>query len=85
MRIIGCARRRWRQVIFSKCAIAFYRLPSTRYRFDWRVTANSRLDRKAPFALLRRFAYLKEVANAAPEEEFSNRIRHELERRRHER
>jgi hypothetical protein len=87
-------RPRWYHVIFSNCTTTFYRLPSTRYRLDWRVIANGRLDRALykdgridctlPFAQLRRFAYLNEVANTAPEEGFSDHIRRELERRRHE-
>src|SRR5262249_30831880 len=36
---------RWYHVIFTNCTTAFYRLPSPRYRFDWRVIANGRLDR----------------------------------------
>jgi len=86
---------RWYHVIFTNCTTAFYRLPSTRYRFDWRVIANGRLDRALykdgridrtlPFAELRRLAYLNDVANAAPEEGFGDHIRRELERRRDER
>ena len=88
-------RPRWYHVVFTNCTTAFYRLPSTRYRFDWRVIANGRLDRALykdgrldrtlPFAELRRCAYLNDVANAAPEEGFGDHIRRELERRRHER
>ena len=88
-------RPRWYHVIFTNCATAFYRLPSTRYRLDWRVIANGRLpwalykdgrlDRTLPFAELRQLAYLNDVANAAPEEGFGDHIRHELEKRRHER
>jgi hypothetical protein len=88
-------RPRWYHVVFTNCTTAFYRLPSTRYRFDWRVIANGRLDRALykdgrldrtlPFAELRRFAYINDVANAAPEEGFGDYIRRELERRRHER
>ena len=86
---------RWYHVMCSNCATAFYRLPSVPYRFDWRVIANGRLDRvlyKAgrldrtlPFAELRRFAYLNDIANSAPEDGFGDYIRLELERRRHER
>src|SRR5262245_38639102 len=88
-------RPRWYHVIFTNCTTAFYRLPSTRYRLDWRVIANGRLDsalykdgrldRTLPFAELRQLAYLNDVANAAPEEGFGDYIRHELEKRRHER
>jgi hypothetical protein len=86
---------RWYHVIFANCATSFYRLPSTRNRLDWRVIANGRLDpalyedgrldRTVPFAELRHFAYLNDVANAAPEDGFGDRIRRELERRRHDR
>jgi hypothetical protein len=86
---------RWYHVLFSNCTTAFYQLPSRHFRFDWRVIANGRLDRvlyktgrldrTLHFDELRRFAYLNDVANAAPEEGFGDHIRRELERRRHER
>jgi hypothetical protein len=86
---------RWYHVIFTNCTTAFYRLPSTRYRFDWRVIANGRLDwslykdgrldRTLSFADLRRFSCLNDIANTAPEDGFGDYIRRELERRRHER
>ena len=85
---------RWYNVLFANCATSFYRLPSTRPRYDWRVIANGRLDealykegridRTVPFAQLRRFAHLNEAANAAPEEGFGDHIRRELTRRREE-
>ncbi len=53
-----------------------YRLPSSRWRCDWRVIANGRLDRALyeagrldralPFEDLRRIAYINDIANAAP-------------------
>jgi hypothetical protein len=86
---------RWYHVLCTNCTTAFYQLPSRRFRFDWRVIANGRLDRvlynagrldrTLPFDELRRFAYLNEVANGAPEEGFGDYIRRKLERRRHER
>jgi hypothetical protein len=86
---------RWYHALCTNCTTAFYQLPSRQLRFDWRVIANGRLDRalyKAgrldstlPFDELRRFAYLNEVANAAPDEGFGDCIRRELKRRRHER
>jgi hypothetical protein len=86
---------RWYHGMFANCTTSFYRLPSTPWRFDWRVLANGkldkalyesgRLDRTLPFADLRRFAFLNEVANAAPDEGFGDHVRRELERRRHER
>jgi hypothetical protein len=86
---------RWYHVIFANCATSFYRLPSTRNRFDWRVIANGRLDRALyedgridrtlPFDRLRELAYLNDVANTAPEDGFGDHIRRELERRRHDR
>jgi hypothetical protein len=86
---------RWYHGMLTNCVTAFYQLPSTRWRIDWRVIANGRLDkalyeagrldRSLPFDELRRCAYLNEVANAAPEEGFGDHIRRELERRRHER
>jgi hypothetical protein len=83
---------RWYHGMCMNCTTSFYQLPSTRYRFDWRVLANGRLDkalyedgrldRSLPFDELRRYAYLNDVANGAPEEGFGDYIRHELERRR---
>ena len=88
-------RPRWYHVIFTNCVTAFYRLPSTRTRLDWRVIANGRLpgalykdgriDRTLPYDETRRLAFLNEIANAAPAEGFGDHIRRELERRRHER
>jgi len=85
---------RWYNSLCTNCTTAFYQLPSTRWRLDWRVIANGRLDRALyasgrldrtlPFAELRRLAYLNDVANDAPAEDFSDHIRRELEGRRHE-
>jgi Domain of unknown function (DUF4105) len=86
---------RWYHGLFTNCTTSFYRLPSTRWRFDWRVIANGRLDkalyeagrldRSLPFAELRRTAFLNEIANSAPEEGFGDHIRREIDRRRQER
>ncbi len=86
---------RWYHVLFTNCTTSFYKLPSTRFRWDWRVIANARLDRTLyrdgrldrtlPFQELRRLAYLNDIANAAPSEGFGDHIRRELERRRYER
>jgi Domain of unknown function (DUF4105) len=86
---------RWYHVLFTNCTTAYYKLPSTKVRWDWRVIANARLDRvlyrdgrldrTLPFQELRRLAYLNDIANAAPAEGFGDHIRRELERRRHER
>jgi len=86
---------RWYHGVSANCTTSFYRLPSRRCRLDWRVLANGRLDRAlyedgrldrtVTFQELRRFAYLTDVANAAPEAGFGDHIRRELERRRHER
>jgi Domain of unknown function (DUF4105) len=86
---------RWYNGMCTNCTTAFYQLPSARRRCDWRVILNGRLDkalyqagrldRTLPFTELRRFAYLNEIANSAPEEGFGDHIRHELERRRNER
>ncbi len=85
---------RWYHGLSANCTTSFYRLPSRRVRWDWRVIANGRLDRALyedgrldqtlPFADLRRTADLNEIANSAPEEGFGDYIRRELERRRHE-
>ena len=86
---------RWYHVLFTNCTTSFYKLPSTRARWDWRVIANARLDRTLyrdarldrtlPFNELRQLAYLNDIANTAPESGFGDHIRRELERRRHER
>jgi hypothetical protein len=86
---------RWYHGLCANCTTTFYRLPHSRCRFDWRVLANGRLDKalyeagrldhSLPFPELRRYAYLNQVANSAPEDQFGDNIRSELERRRHER
>ncbi|WZO95753.1 DUF4105 domain-containing protein [Isosphaeraceae bacterium EP7] len=86
---------RWYHALFTNCTTSFYKLPSTRVRWDWRVIANARLDRALyhdgrvdrtiPFKELRRLSYLNDIANAAPAEGFGDHIRRELERIRHER
>jgi len=86
---------RWYHGLCANCTTTFYRLPNSRYRFDWRVLANGRLDqalyedgrldRTLPFQELRRLATLNEIANSAPEAGFGDHIRRELQRRRHER
>jgi Domain of unknown function (DUF4105) len=86
---------RWYHVLFTNCTTSFYKLPSTKVRWDWRIIANARLDRvlyrdgrldrTLPFEELRRLAYLNDIANTAPSAGFGDHIRRELERRRHER
>ena len=84
---------RWYHGLFANCTTSFYRLPHSRFRLDWRVFANGRLDRALYesglldrtllFQELRRIAYLNDVANSAPETGFGDHIRRELEKRRH--
>ena len=86
---------RWYHGLCTNCTTTFYWLPNSRCRCDWRVLANSRLDKALyeagrldehlPFPELRRMAYLNEVANSAPVDGFGDHVRRELERRRHER
>jgi hypothetical protein len=86
---------RWYHALCANCTTSFYQLPNSRRRCDWRVLANGRLDRAlyesgrldrtVSFPELRRISYLNEIANSAPEDGFGDCIRHELERRRHER
>jgi hypothetical protein len=86
---------RWYNGLCANCTTSFYRLPGRRFRYDWRVLANGRLDealyedgrldQSLPFVELRRLARLNDIANSAPEEGFGDYIRRELERRRHER
>lgn len=86
---------RWYHGVCANCTTSFYHLPSRRFRLDWRVLANGRLDRALyaagrlgptlPFPELHRTAYLNDVANSAPEAGFGDHIRRELERRRCER
>ncbi len=86
---------RWYHALFANCTTTFYRLPHSRRRCDWRVLANGRLDRALyeagrldrtlPFQELRRNASLNSIVNSAPDDEFGDHIRRELERRRYER
>jgi hypothetical protein len=86
---------RWYHGLAANCTTSFYRLPNSRWRIDWRVIANGRLDRALyadgrldrtlPFEELQRSSRLNEVANEAPAEGFGDRIRRELEERRHDR
>jgi hypothetical protein len=85
---------RWYNGLTTNGTTAFYRLPSRRWLWDWRVIVNAkldralyargRLDRSLPFEQLRRLAHINDIANAAPESDFSSYLRGELERRRHE-
>ncbi len=86
---------RWYHGLCTNCTTSFYRLPSRRVRYDWRVLLNGkldralykdgRLDRTLPFPELRRVVGLNDIANNAPEEGFGDFIRQQLDRRRHER
>jgi hypothetical protein len=85
---------RWYNGLCANCTTAFYWLPNSKFRIDWRVIANGRLDqalykvgrldRSVPFHELRKLASLNAIANSAPEDGFGEYIRCELERRRHE-
>jgi len=89
------AKPRWYHGLCTNCTTTFYRLPNSRYRLDWRVLANGRLDRalyetgqldrSLPFDELRRLSLINDIANNAPEVGFGDHLRHELEKRRHER
>lgn len=84
---------RWYHGLCANCTTSFYRLPGRRWRLDWRVLANGRLDRALyedgrldrtlPFQELRRKASLNEIANSAPENGFGDHIRRELESYQH--
>jgi hypothetical protein len=84
---------RWYHGLCANCTTSFYRMPSRRFRCDWRVIANGRLDRalyedgrldrSMPFEELRRIAHLNAIANSAPEHGFADHVRRELERKRH--
>jgi hypothetical protein len=86
---------RWYHGLCANCTTTFYRLPNSRFRCDWRVLANGRLDRALyesgrldrtlSFSELRRSAYLNEIANSAPESGFADYVRKGLESRRHDR
>jgi hypothetical protein len=83
---------RWYHGVCANCTTTFYRLPHSRFRLDWRVLANGRLDaalyqsgrldRTVPLPELRRISHLNEIANRAPEEGFGDFIRRELDERR---
>jgi Domain of unknown function (DUF4105) len=85
----------WYHVVYANCTTTFYQLPSTQWRWDWRVLVNGRLedalykagrlDCTVAFPELQSSAYLNDIANDAPVEGFGDHIRRELERRRHER
>lgn len=85
---------RWYHALFANCTTSFYRLANSRWRLDWRVFVNGRLDRalysagrldhSVPFPELRRRAYLNDIANEAPAEGFGDYVRREMEKR-HER
>lgn len=85
---------RWYHGLCANCTTSFYRLRNSRFRIDWRVIANGRLDqalyedgrldRTLPFHELRKLATLNAIANNAPENGFGDHIRRELEGRRHE-
>jgi len=88
-----CEKPRWYHGLCTNCTTTFYWLPNSRCRCDWRVLANSRLDkalhddgrldRSLPFPELRRVSYLNDIADSAPEDGFGDHIRRELEARRH--
>jgi hypothetical protein len=85
---------RWYHGLCANCTTRFYRLPHSRFRIEWRVLANGRLDRALyedgrldrtlPFQELQRLARVNDIANSASEDGFGDHIRRELERRRHE-
>jgi hypothetical protein len=82
---------RWYHGLCANCTATFYRLPHSRFRFDWRVLANGRLDRALyedgrldrtlPFQELQRVARLNDIANNAPGAGFGDHIRRELDTR----
>lgn len=86
---------RWYHGLCTNCTTSFYQLPSRRWRLDWRVLANARLDRAlyaagrldrtVSFEQLRRTARLNDLANDAPADGFGDHVRRELERRRDDR
>jgi hypothetical protein len=85
----------WWHGLSGICTTSFYQLPNSQFRLDWRVLAIGwldrahyevgRLNRTLLFQEPRRLAYLNDGASSAPEARFSDHIRLELERRRHER
>ncbi|MCE9562819.1 MAG: DUF4105 domain-containing protein [Planctomycetes bacterium] len=86
---------RWYHGLCMNCTTTFFRLPNSRFRLDWRVFANARLDRalyesgqldhSLPFDELRRVSRINDIANNAPEDGFGDHLRNELEKRHHER
>lgn len=86
---------RWYHGLCMNCTTTFYRLSNSRYRLDYRVLVNGRLDRALyedgildrtlPFHELQQLARINDIANAAPEADFGDHLRRELERRRNER
>jgi hypothetical protein len=88
-------RPRWYHGLCANCTTTFYRFPHSRWFLDFRVLINGRLDqalyddgrldRSIPFDELRRLALINDIVNAAPEADFGDHLRRELEKRRHER
>jgi hypothetical protein len=86
---------RWYHGLYTNCTTTFYRLPHSRWFLDWRVLVNGRLDqalyedgrldRSLPFDELQRLALINDIANSAPETDFGDHLRRELESRRHDR
>ena len=86
---------RWYHGVSANCTTTFYRFPHSRWFLDFRILVNGRLDkalyddgrldRSLPFDELRRLALINDIANAAPETDFGDHLRRELENRRHER
>ena len=82
---------RWYHALCANCTTSFYRLPSRRLLRDRRVIANGqldralyengRLDRSLLFDDLQQLALINDIANEAPEAEFGDHLRRELDRR----
>ncbi len=82
---------RWYHGLCANCTTSFYRLPRRRLLRDCRVIANGqfdralyengRLDRSLPFDDLRQLALINDIANEAPEVDFGDHLRRELDRR----
>jgi len=83
---------RWYHGLFSNCTTNFYRLPNSRFICNWRILANGkldellyrtgRLDHTLPFEELKRTGYINPIVNELPTEDFGDRYRAEIERRR---
>lgn len=82
----------WYHGLCTNCTTTYFRLPHARLACDWRMLANGKLDeamyergkldRRVPFDVLKRSAYLNDIVKDAPRDGFGDYIRAEIEKKR---